>query len=108
MSMGVSFDEFWHGDYCKLKFYEEAYFTSLERKNHELWLEGMYVYRAISAVVGAMTGASPRKTGYPEKPFPITDSLKDQKQLQEEAIERSRAELEQQRLNWIARHKDGD
>ena len=38
MAMGVSYDEFWHGDYCRLKFYEANYFRQKELKNQELWL----------------------------------------------------------------------
>jgi len=50
MSMGVPYNEYWHGDYTQLKFYTEAYRLQLEHENYSAWLQGAYVYEAVCAV----------------------------------------------------------
>ena len=42
MSLGVPYDEFWYGDYCALKYYEEAYLKKRKIHNEEFWMQGMY------------------------------------------------------------------
>ena len=51
MAMGVSYDEFWHGDYTKLKYYREAYKLKAKMNNSEAWLQGMYFYDAVSTAL---------------------------------------------------------
>lgn len=64
MAMGVPYEEFWFGDYCKLKFYEQKYFHDLEKRNYEIWLQGACVYRAVSVALAQGFG-NDRKAKYP-------------------------------------------
>ena len=60
MAMGVSFDEFWHGDYCRLKYYEKAYFHNLDKRNYEIWLQGAVFYKAIDVALAQGFGGNER------------------------------------------------
>ena len=51
LSIGLSYDEFWYGDFCRLKYYREAFEMQRERDNQRIWLEGLYNYRAFKAVM---------------------------------------------------------
>lgn len=78
MSIGVSYDEFWYGDYCRLKYYREAFEMQRERENQRAWLEGLYNYRAYKSVMemfsyGLAGGKGRKPEGYLDKPFPITE-----------------------------------
>lgn len=64
MAMGVSFDEFWYGDYCKLKFYEKKHSHDLERRNYNAWLQGALFYRAIEVALARGFGGD-RNAKYP-------------------------------------------
>ena len=66
MALGVSYDEFWNGDYTMLKFYVERHKIAVEQKNEELWLQGLYFYEAVcTALSNAFSKGS--KAKYPEE-----------------------------------------
>lgn len=50
MSMGVPYDEYWHGDYTQLEHYQKAFELRRERYNYDAWLQGAYIYDALCAV----------------------------------------------------------
>lgn len=81
MSLGISYDEFWHGDYCKFKYYVKKHEYDTEDINTKLWLQGMYNYKAFEAVMNAfsygMSGGKGKKpNGYMEYPHPFTEREK--------------------------------
>ena len=87
MMIGVSYDEFWNGDYTHLKYYLEKHKLEVEMRNQELWLQGLYFYDALATVVSnAMTkkGSSQRK--YPEKPYRITEKTEEEKQAEKQKM----------------------
>ena len=45
--MGMSPDDYWHGDPALLKAYRKMDEIRRERENEMLWLQGMYIYEAI-------------------------------------------------------------
>lgn len=82
LSIGLSYDEFWNGDYCRLKYYREAFEMQRERENQRIWLEGLYNYRAFKSVMemfayGFNGGRGKRPEGYLDKPFPMTEREKE-------------------------------
>ena len=107
MGMGVSYEDFWHGDYCKLKFIEENYFVGLEQENFKAWMNGIYVYQAFSTVLAAAFSKR-SELKYPEKPlnFGFIEDTRSPEEIQAEAIRKAQAQLEAQRKRWIATHKD--
>lgn len=73
MRLGVPYDVFWYGDYCCLKYYEQAALGEREEKNQTLWLNGLYTVHALLATVGNMfAGKSHDKLEYPSEPLPLT------------------------------------
>ena len=85
LMIGVDYDEFWHGDYTRLKFYVRAYQLrqerGLEKANETAYLEGLYNYNAFSSVMsafgwglGGKKGKQP--DGYLEAPIPLTEREK--------------------------------
>lgn len=66
MSIGVSFQEYWHGDYTQLAYYAKAFEVQRERANHDAWLQGAYIYDAICMVAPILHAFA--KTG--TKPLP--------------------------------------
>lgn len=81
MAIGVSYDEFWHGDPCKLKFHLRAHEYKQEQENQNAWLCGMYNYKATQAALEefsyGMNGKKGKKpNGYFDYPVAITDREK--------------------------------
>lgn len=89
MAIGVSFYEFWNGDYTQLKYRIEANRLMLKERNREMWIQGMYVYDAVmTALYNANRGKKTQKE-YMDKPIRIT------KQSEEEKEEEAKNILEQ-------------
>lgn len=82
MSLGCSFAEFWDYPYYAAVAYLEAAEYRKERKNYELWLQGLYVNNAVgSALAMAFWNKKGRKPdGYIEYPIPITKREKEAEQ----------------------------
>ena len=76
LSIGMTPEQFWDGDPTLAKYYRQADELKTERKNQELWLQGMYIYEALCDVAPilhsmAKKGTKPRP--YPEQPYSITE-----------------------------------
>jgi len=86
MAMGMSYHEFWHGDYTQWKYLEEANRLKKERDNEMLWLQGAYVHEAFATVMAnafAEKGSQP--VHYLEEPWRITPMTEEEKRAKEEA-----------------------
>ena len=105
MAMGVSWDEFWYGDYCRLKFYEENYYRQKELKNQELWLGGFYNYMAVSSALAQMFNPN-AQAKYPEKPIDFETEEKSPEEKQKEAIKRMQAQLVAIQQQWRDTHHE--
>lgn len=84
LSIGMTEEQFWDGDNHLVKDYRRAEEIRNEKKNQELWLQGMYIYEALCDVAPiirafAKKGTKPGK--YPTEPYAITK--KEQKKKQE-------------------------
>lgn len=69
----MGYEEFWYQDCALVKAYREADRLRLERRNMEAWLQGLYVYEAVSAIAPVMRGAFNRGRirAYTEKPHAL-------------------------------------
>ena len=65
--MGVTWDEYWHGDYTRLPYYRKAYALKRREENEKLWMQGIYILRAIGSIV---PGSNSK---YPDEPLPLTE-----------------------------------
>lgn len=96
LSIGMSWEQFWHGDVEMARFYRQAHEMQLKQKNFELWLQGRYVYEAIGDMVPvlhafAKEGSTP--TPYPREPYPLTqkDVREQEERERREQYERMKA-----------------
>ena len=51
LSIGMTYEQFWENDPSLAKYYREADKLRNERKNTDAWIQGMYIYDAVSTVV---------------------------------------------------------
>lgn len=75
LSIGMTYEQFWDGDPQLAKYYRQADEIRNERKNQELWLQGLYFYEALcdaSPLFHAMAKKGTKAQPYSERPYPIT------------------------------------
>ena len=76
LSIGMTAEQYWDGDPEWARAFRKADELRLERKNQELWLQGMYVYEAIcdaSPILHDFAKKGTKPHPYVEKPYPITE-----------------------------------
>ena len=75
--IGMTYDQFWHGDVWLAKVYRDAEELRERRANVEAWRNGFYTASALSSTVGNMfrkKGSKPIK--YMDRPIPLTQKEK--------------------------------
>nr|DAO19841.1 MAG TPA: hypothetical protein [Caudoviricetes sp.] len=102
-------DEYWYGDPIAVCAYYDAFRFKQQQQNEFAWLNGLYVYNAVSVVVGnALSGRGRKKQEYISKPI---DLLAEKRKRESPA---ERAEKERQKAIayfndlervWRERHK---
>lgn len=88
LSIGMTYEQYWNGDCTLVKYYREAEELRNEKRNQELWLQGMYVYEAIcdvSPILHAFAKKGAKPHPYPSKPYAISE-----KQIRQEREEKER------------------
>jgi len=99
--MGMSSDEFWHGELKLVKSYREAYRIKQEIKDYELWKQGMYVYEAIlnaSPILHAFAKKGTKPRPYPEKPYGL--EKQESKKQKAKRVENERLKAQVHFMNW--------
>lgn len=103
MMYGMTWDEFWFGSLDKLGVYWQKYQFEIEKRNQELWLQGIYVGKAVSVVLDTK-----RQAKYPEKPYRLTELTEAEKEAeQRRMINEFREALNSRKAAWDARQKQG-
>lgn len=109
MLCGCPCDVFWNGDYTLLKNYVRMHELAVEQRNQELWLQGFYVYEAVSvSLQNAFSKSGTRKAEYPKEPHritPLSDAEKEAKNRQ--TVENFRAQLMALDRKFSKKHKQG-
>lgn len=100
MAIGMSSEEFWHGEPDAVKAYREAHEIRNEIRNQELWMQGLYNYRAFSSVIeglafGLSQGKGNKPSKYPEQPFAISENA------HKAEVERNKKRT----LDWVKAHQ---
>ena len=75
LAIGMTYDQYWNGDCTLTKYYRKADEIRKERRNEELWLQGMYIYEAlcdVSPILHAFAKRGTKPQAYSEKPYAIT------------------------------------
>ena len=85
LAMGMTADEYWYGSPMLLSAYRTAYNIRLEQQNQQAWLQGLYIYNAVGAVVSSALGGKGKNTKYADKPIELnTEKTPLQKRLEKE------------------------
>lgn len=88
LSIGMTPEQYWDGDCTLVKYYRQAEEIRADRRNQEMWLQGMYIYEAIcdvSPILHAFAKKGAKPLPYPSKPYPISE-----KQIRQEREEKER------------------
>lgn len=88
LTIGMTPAEYWEGDPKLALYYRRAYHIRQEQFNNNAWLQGMYIYDAVStALHNALRGmgkTKPPAKDYAKQPY---DIFKKEKTPQEKALE---------------------
>ena len=91
----MSYAEYWEGDPKLAQYYRKAYRIKQEEINNNAWLQGMYVYDAIStALYNALRGmgkSKPPAKDYAKQPYEFKNKVKS------EAEKAKEVEIEQEK-----------
>ena len=99
----MSYDEFWNCSIEKLGAYWQANQLNIERKNQELWLQGVYIRAAIASCLD-----SKGKSKYPERPQRITEMTDaEREEDNRRKVDKLRSFLEEHKKQWDMRKKQG-
>ena len=89
LSMGMSYDEFWHGAPSLVRAYRKAYDIRRHERNFELWMQGRYIFEALRCAP-LMVGVPdkgykvPKGAGYPDMPYPLTEKEATEREIMRE------------------------
>lgn len=73
MAMGMPLQEYWDGDCELVRYYRRAFEIRQKQKNHELWLQGLYVHEAVAIAIGnAFRKNGGRVLKYSAQPYAVT------------------------------------
>lgn len=96
-------DEYWNADPFLAKAYVKVHKLRIEQTNQQLWMQGLYIHKAVEAVVANMF--SKRTHKYLEKPI---DLFKTQEDVDEEKVIKEREKavkmFESMRKQWEKKH----
>ena len=99
---GMSWHDFWFESIERLPYYWQMYQYDIERKNQELWLQGIYIQEAVAVVLD-----SKHKAKYPKEPHRITALSDAEKEAEKQRkIDLFREQLNQMSERWKATHKE--
>ena len=99
MSWGMTWDEFWNESIDRLQAYWQANQFSIERRNQELWLQGLYIRSAVASCLD-------KKFKYPEKPQRVTEMTDAEAEAESKRkLEHMRVVLNEHKRRWDARNK---
>ena len=100
LAIGMSYAEYWEGDPKLAQYYRKAYRIKQEEINNNAWLQGVYIYDAVStALHNALRGfgkSKPQAKDYAKKPYELY------KKVKTEAEKAREVEIEQEKaLAWM-------
>lgn len=96
LSIGMTYDQFWNDDPSLVIYYRKANELATERKNQELWLQGLYVYEAlcdVSPILHSMAKKGTKARPYPEQPYSITATQRKREKEEQERREATKGKI---------------
>jgi hypothetical protein len=104
LSIGMTPEQYWDGDCTLVKYYRKAEELRNDKRNQELWLQGMYVYEAIcdvAPILHAFAKKGTKPTPYSTKPYPLNEkqSERDEEEKQRKLTEKGKRFMEAMATN---------
>ncbi len=87
LSIGMTEEQYWDKDCTLVTYYREAEQLRHERVNQDLWLQGMYIYDAISRlspILHAFAKKGTKAKPYMDNPYPINKRTEKQAEINKE------------------------
>ena len=99
LSIGMTPEQYWENDCTLVKYYREAEKLRNEKRNQELWLQGMYIYEAlcdVAPILHAFAKKGTKPTPYSEKPYALTtkQAKNDEEEKQRKLAEKGKRFME--------------
>ena len=99
LAIGMTPEQYWDGDCTWVKYYRKAEELRNEKRNQELWLQGMYIYEAlcdVSPVLHAFAQKGTKPAPYATKPYPLNEkqSKRDEEEKQRKLAEKGKRFME--------------
>jgi len=99
LAIGMTPEQYWDGDCTLVKYYRKAEELRNEKRNQELWLQGMYVYEAIcdvAPILHAFAKKGTKPTPYSAKPYPLNNKQikRDEEEKQRKIAEKGKKFME--------------
>lgn len=94
LSIGMTPEQYWDGDPTLAKYYRKADEMRRQRKNQELWLQGMYIYEAlcdVSPIFNAFAKKGTKPRPYADHPYSITENERTSEKKLREKKDREKA-----------------
>ena len=93
LAIGMSSAEYWSGDSSLVRYYRKAYEIKQEEINNNAWLQGMYIYDAVStALHNALRGKNTKAREYARQPYNFGNKEKSElKKAKEVETEQAKA-----------------
>ena len=96
---GMTWQEFWYESLSRLEMYWQKNQFEIERRNQELWMQGIYIREAVASCMD-------KKAKYPEKPYRITEMTDAEKDAENNRrVEDMRERLNEIKRRWDSKHK---
>lgn len=88
----MSPEDYWHGDPELTAAYREAYRLRKEERNWEMWLQGLYIFHAVSIALSNAFGKG-KKQEYMDKPLdifpPTEEELEERREEEAQQLEKT-------------------
>ena len=99
LAIGMTPEQYWDGDCMLPKYYRQAEELRNEKRNQELWLQGMYIYEAlcdVAPVLRAFAKTGTKPAPYSSKPYPLTEkqTRKNEEEKQRKLTEKGKRFME--------------
>ena len=99
LSIGMTYEQYWEGDCTLVKYYRQAEEMRNEKRNQELWLQGMYFYEVmcdVAPVLHSFAKKGTKPTPYSAKPYPLTEKQikRDEEEKQRKLTEKGKRFME--------------
>ena len=93
LAIGMSSAEYWEGDPSLTRYYRKAYKIKQDEFNNNAWLQGLYIYDAVStALHNALRGKNTKAREYAKKPYNFENKEKSEyEKAKEVEIEKQKA-----------------